>query len=480
MEVQQPKETVVGRLEDVDKVAEHMRRISEFVKNDVFKFMKFVFNQNLLDEKGSVHQHFLYHVESKLSIPSHWTKEERLAYYNALWRKMKEKRREGEAKIGYNNWLSEKRTSVYRSLQSKFECKCQHVVCERVHLGSKQALFCKALVSYCRKNGCVLPSIETFHARIEDPKTYFLFYEYFYKPCVGEKEWMSELRKEESPRMGNASTEAFAHLALKNYYWAWILESYIHPKTNAIMEEEEDTDFGLLKTEYETEVDNGENKPLVDVLYGGWDVALKEETSQNSEGGGSATPNNEDAGQGEEVQMAAVVPPVFEVVKEKYEKQTYKSLLEKRKVRTKALHKEIKENAFGKRLREFLKKNSEIGPPEGTFEKDEEVNEKAPEYEEAARRNKKTILARFRDYTGTMEGAKRSKQWDERAYDDMDGWAMEIREDQKKRKYEGFEKMYRKMAKKGERGKMKKKPTSRVPMSAKKLQNLTDFPVIPV
>ncbi len=60
--------------------------------------------------------------------------------------------------------------------------------------------------------------------RLDNPKAYFVFYEYFYKAAVGETRWKETLEKtnDEEQRFGNDSTEAFAHILLYNNYDAWL------------------------------------------------------------------------------------------------------------------------------------------------------------------------------------------------------------------------------------------------------------------
>ena len=86
-------------------------------------------------------------------------------------------------------------------------------------------LFCStALCESSKELGCVLPSLSTFEERLSNPKTYYLFYVYFYRPAIGEAEWKNfvERGKDDQARIGNSNTEAFAHMVLKNNYFAWL------------------------------------------------------------------------------------------------------------------------------------------------------------------------------------------------------------------------------------------------------------------
>ena len=70
---------------------------------------------------------------------------------------------------------------------------------------------------------CVLPSIESLQRPWKDPKTYCIFYVYFYTATVGEVRWKEYLLKEEG-QIGSNTMEAFAHLVLVNNYKAWLYE----------------------------------------------------------------------------------------------------------------------------------------------------------------------------------------------------------------------------------------------------------------
>lgn len=64
-------------------------------------------------------------------------------------------------------------------------------------------------------------SSESFESCIENPKAYYVFYQYFYKAAIGETKWKEYLGKS-GDRIGNSNTEAFALLLLANNYKAWL------------------------------------------------------------------------------------------------------------------------------------------------------------------------------------------------------------------------------------------------------------------
>ena len=72
-------------------------------------------------------------------------------------------------------------------------------------------------------NKCVLLSLESIEQRLDNPKAYYVFYEFFYRAAVGESKWkycMDNL----DMRFGNDTTEAFALLLFANNYKAWLFQ----------------------------------------------------------------------------------------------------------------------------------------------------------------------------------------------------------------------------------------------------------------
>lgn len=84
----------------------------------------------------------------------------------------------------------------------------------------------KDLCKYCCLHNVILPSIEAFEEMIEIPCVFMVFYEYFFKSCVGDSEWKQSCiqTSDLSAPVFNYQTEAFALLVLRNNYFAWLLE----------------------------------------------------------------------------------------------------------------------------------------------------------------------------------------------------------------------------------------------------------------
>ena len=67
-------------------------------------------------------------------------------------------------------------------------------------------------------------ALECFEDRWNIPKAYHLFYDQFFKAAVGDRRWKKNIEEDES--LGNANTEAFALMILKNNYHAWLAQAY--------------------------------------------------------------------------------------------------------------------------------------------------------------------------------------------------------------------------------------------------------------
>jgi hypothetical protein len=81
-------------------------------------------------------------------------------------------------------------------------------------------------------------SLESIERRLEDPKAYYIFYQFFYKAAVGEGRW-NDCMDDSEVRIGNDTTEAFALLLFANNYKCWLYEEKL-------------THGGALWTEYDS------------------------------------------------------------------------------------------------------------------------------------------------------------------------------------------------------------------------------------
>ena len=90
-------------------------------------------------------------------------------------------------------------------------------------VSNKNISYSKALCLQSHKTKSVFPSLDSFQKRMELPKVYYLFYDYFFKGVMGDDHWENVLGKSgesASVRLGSSVAEAFAHLILENNYFA--------------------------------------------------------------------------------------------------------------------------------------------------------------------------------------------------------------------------------------------------------------------
>ena len=268
---------------------------------------------------------------------------------------------------------------------------------------------------------------------MKDPKLYCLFYDYFYRPCVGDKEWSSDLRDPKQPRIGNPNTEAFAHLMLENCYWAWIIESFIDGRTNKVIK-----DMKPLKTEYDTKIDNKKNPSLVDLLFEDFEIAPP--------GHENNARDEMEAG----VNQQEMFKLVFSNVGTESEDE-FKRIMDKRKERVNENLAELENDCRAKCMKRFLREVKEITPLKIDREELERKNStrESREYVKAVKRAKNTLLQSYRIYTGThtKTGVKKVKtgHWDIVAWSRMSKMTEEIRKDQASNWYSAFERTYRKL-----------------------------------
>ena len=105
-------------------------------------------------------------------------------------------------------------------------------------------------------------SLESIEQRLENPKAYYVFYEFFYKAAVGEVRWKECLDGTSDERIGNDTTEAFALLLFANNYKAWLYDEKLNHGDALMTEYEHDSqekdsivDRLLVDQEFVLEVD---------------------------------------------------------------------------------------------------------------------------------------------------------------------------------------------------------------------------------
>ena len=105
-------------------------------------------------------------------------------------------------------------------------------------------MFCNSdLCSECVDAGCILLSLSSIEQRFGCPKSYYLFYDHFYKAVLGDQAWKEAMKdQDENSHIGNYTTEAFALLIIMNNYKAWLHEEKMKHGDKLITEYEVEGD----------------------------------------------------------------------------------------------------------------------------------------------------------------------------------------------------------------------------------------------
>ena len=132
-----------------------------------------------------------------------------------------------------NAALSVRRSTCYTAMQIKFEGK-RYMKADNLTTVSNTSFVFKELCNDCAEGELIFPALEAFEERLDNPNTYFIFYEYFLRATVGEATWKrndgmmnrknplsgaSDVTRS-SKRMASSIDEAFALILLKNNYHA--------------------------------------------------------------------------------------------------------------------------------------------------------------------------------------------------------------------------------------------------------------------
>ena len=109
---------LIARQGNKQKVALDKQTIRDYVKDDLFYRIVFVWTKQSLEEDGHLHKDFIKNCRSKIENGLLLRAEDTVAkaYLNYLWQVL----------VGdkcYNVWLSQKRSNVYQAMQDKFLSK---------------------------------------------------------------------------------------------------------------------------------------------------------------------------------------------------------------------------------------------------------------------------------------------------------------------------------------------------------------------
>ena len=108
--------TVLSRAGDRDKVDEDKKKVRDYVMNDLFNRVVFVWNDKELEEGGVLHSDFLKNCRPKLADGDLVRASDKDAegYLNLLWIFLVNEKR-------YKEWLNLKRSNVYQCMRDKFQ-----------------------------------------------------------------------------------------------------------------------------------------------------------------------------------------------------------------------------------------------------------------------------------------------------------------------------------------------------------------------
>jgi len=94
----------------------------------------------------------------------------------------------------------------------------------------------------------VFPSLESIEQRWSLPKVNFFVYEYFYKAVIQDSVWNDRVNAPstgtDASRLGPVISEAYAHAALRNHYFAWMYQYKIDHPNNTLVTECDQRDEG--------------------------------------------------------------------------------------------------------------------------------------------------------------------------------------------------------------------------------------------
>lgn len=117
----------MSRAADPDKLEEDKNKVRDYVKEELFERVVFVWNKKALDIGGILHEDYIKNCRSKIANGTLVNASDRdaEAYMNVLWNIMVKENR-------YREWLSHKRSSRYQAVQDKFESECLLLCLQRV------------------------------------------------------------------------------------------------------------------------------------------------------------------------------------------------------------------------------------------------------------------------------------------------------------------------------------------------------------
>ena len=108
---------LISQTGNASRIKEDKNKVCDYVKNNLFERVAFIWDEKALDDGKVLHKDFLERCKSiVLDEDDGAANSEAETYINFLWREMKSEK-------CYHEWMSQKRSNVYQSMQDKFQSK---------------------------------------------------------------------------------------------------------------------------------------------------------------------------------------------------------------------------------------------------------------------------------------------------------------------------------------------------------------------
>ena len=226
---------------DERRINQDIEKLMRYVKEDLFFRAIDVFEENQLKVDSYLYRDFMKRGKTAITglginddLPNNL-----MTYMKYLWSKVASKK-------FYKYWLATRRSNAYQAVQDRFfrkssDMHCLHsrrLIIYLIIIITTASSYLAGLCKECDESGQLLPSIEHFQRRYENPRVYFLFYHYFVRAVMGESKWKRNI--ESKRKLATNIAEAYAHSIIENNYFAWLFEYKTRRQRNNIKTEYDD------------------------------------------------------------------------------------------------------------------------------------------------------------------------------------------------------------------------------------------------
>ena len=294
------------------------------------------------------------------------------------------------------------------------------------------------LVETCVDRKMIFPSIEAFAGGIRNIPVYIVFYDMFLKASVGEQKFKKLCSQNDDPskRIGMTQDEAFALIALKNNYFAWLMEAKAVHGQDLVTDYDyaDEDDIHLQEKQRMTEAERDaeilrqmDYREVADVVMP--NLAFDLEAVEGEESDGLIR------------QMEETI-----VIRSSREneggdrRERYEELVKNSKKEAKTARSIARWNENYKRILEVV--NDENGDDDGKKCFKLGMGGNAEEVKERNRKRRK-ILKEFKEYTVPRGQEGRFKGWSKRAAHDLAEVTRRLRNETSQNRYKRFRVAYR-------------------------------------